>query len=61
LHEIAEGCMDLPSPLYLKNIELKYKYSDWELARTKFPIQLPIQGYIQSQNKYSIDSDNLKL
>ena len=48
-------------PQYLRNIELKYKLSDWELARTKTPICLPIQGYIQSEKKYSIDLDNLKL
>ena len=48
-------------PLYLRNIELKYKLSDWELARTKSPIHLPVQGYIQSKNHYSIDLDNLKL
>ena len=48
-------------PQYLRNIELKYKLSDWELARTKTPIHLPVQGYIQSQNHYSIDLDNLKL
>jgi hypothetical protein len=38
---------------------LKYKHSDWELARTKIPIQLPVQGYIQSQHNYFIDSHNL--
>ncbi len=47
-------------PLYLRNIQLKYKLSDWEQARTKNPIQLPVQGYIQTQNHYSIDYDNLK-
>ena len=46
-------------PLHLRNIELRYKLSDWELARTKIPIQLPVQGYIQSQINYSIDSHNL--
>ena len=48
-------------PLYLRNIELKYKLSDWELARTKIPLQLPVQGYIQAQNNYSIDAHNLNL
>ncbi len=49
-------------PLYLRNKELKYKHSEWELARTNIPIQLPVQDsqeYIQSQNYYSIDPDNL--
>ncbi len=46
-------------PLNLRNIELRYKLSDWELARTKIPIQLPIRGYIQSQHNYSIDIHNL--
>ncbi len=44
---------------FLRNIELKYKHSDWELAQTKVPIQLPVQGYIQSQHNYSVDSHNL--
>ncbi len=48
-------------PLYLRNIKLKYRLSDWKLARTKIPIQLPVQGYIQAQNNYSIDSDHLNL
>ena len=48
-------------PLYLRNIELKYKLSDWELARTKIPLQLPVQGYIQAQNNYSVDAHNLNL
>ena len=48
-------------PQYLRNIELKYKLSDWELARTKTPICLPIQGYIQSEKTYSIDLYNLNL
>ena len=48
-------------PLYLRNIQLKYKLSDWEVARTKTPIHLPVQGYIQAQNNYSIDSENLNL
>ena len=39
-------------PLYLRNIQLKYKLSDWEVARTKTPIHLPVQGYIQAQNNY---------
>ena len=48
-------------PSYLRNIELKYKLSDWELARTKNPIHLPVQGYIQSDKNRAIDFDNLKL
>jgi hypothetical protein len=48
-------------PQKLRNVELKYKLSDWELARTKTPIIMPIHGYIQSENNYSIDLDNLKL
>ena len=47
-------------PLYLRNIQLKYKLSDWELARTKTPIRLPVQGYIQSKKQRAIDYDNLK-
>jgi hypothetical protein len=31
-------------PLYLRNIQLKNKLSDWEVARTKTPIHLPVQG-----------------
>ena len=46
-------------PLHLRNIQLRYKLSDWELARTKIPVQLPIHGYIQSQDNYSIDFHNL--
>ena len=46
-------------PPHLRNIQLKYKLSDWELAQTKIPIQMPVQGYIQSQNNYSIDFHNL--
>ncbi len=34
-------------PPNLRNIELKYSLSDWELARTTTPIKLPVQGYIQ--------------
>ena len=52
----AERC-----PQNLRNIELKYKHSDWELARTKTPICLPIEGYIQSINHKALDLDNLKL
>ncbi len=46
-------------PLYIRNIELRYKRSDWELARTEFPIRLPVQGYIQTKNHYSIDFHQL--
>ena len=46
-------------PPNLRNIELKYRLSDWELARTKIPMRLPVQGYIQSRKKYSIDFDQL--
>ena len=46
-------------PPHLRNIELRYKLFDWELDGTKIPIQLPVQGYIQSQNNYSIDFHNL--
>ena len=46
---------------YLKNVELKYKLSDWELARTKTPVHLPVQGYIQSEKNHATDFDNLKL
>ena len=42
-------------PLYLRNIQLKYKLSDWELARTKTPIHLPVHGYIQSDKQRAID------
>jgi hypothetical protein len=52
----AERC-----PQNLRNIELKYKHSDWELARTKTPICLPIEGYIQSMNHKALDLDNLNL
>ena len=48
-------------PPFLKNVELKYKLSDWELARTKTPIHLHVQGYIQSVSKHAVEFDNLKL
>ena len=48
-------------PLYLQNIQLKYKLSEWELARTKTPIRLPVEGYIQSKKQRAIDYDNLKV
>ena len=47
-------------PHYLRNIEFKYKLSDWELARTKTPIHLPVQGYIQSNKIFSKDLHNQK-
>ena len=47
-------------PLYLRNIEFKYKLSDWELARTKTPIHLPVQGYVQSDKNFSKELHNLK-
>ena len=47
-------------PLYLRNVEFKYKLSDWDLARTKTPIHLPVEGYIQSKDNYSKDLHNLK-
>ena len=46
-------------PPNLRNIELRYKCCDWVLARTKIPIQLPVQGYIQTKNHYSIDLHSL--
>ncbi len=46
-------------PPNLRNIELKYSLSDWELARTNTPIKLPVQGYIQSKKNYYIVLDNL--
>ena len=48
-------------PLYLGNVELKYKLSDWELARTETPIRLPVQGYIQTEKNFSIDLHNLNV
>jgi hypothetical protein len=48
-------------PKILRNIELKYKLSDWELARKKMPICLPIKGYIQTTNHYIIDVYNLDM
>ena len=30
-------------PLNLRNVQLRYLLSDWELARTKSPIQLPVR------------------
>ena len=36
-------------PPNLRSIELKFSLSDWELARTKTPIKLPVQGYIQTK------------
>ena len=46
-------------PPNLRNIELRYQCCDWVLARTKIPIQLPVQRYIQSKNNYSIDFHSL--
>jgi hypothetical protein len=46
-------------PPNVRNIELKYSLADWELARTKTPIRLPVHGYIQSQHNFSIDLYNL--
>jgi len=43
----------------VRNIELKYSLADWELARTKTPIRLPVHGYIQSKHNFSIDLYNL--
>jgi hypothetical protein len=42
---------------------VKYKLFDWELARTKTPIQRPVQGYIQSDKQRAIDRgyDSLKI
>ena len=39
-------------PPNLRSIELKFSLSDWEIARTKTPIILPVQGYIQSKHNY---------
>jgi hypothetical protein len=41
-------------PPNIRNIELKYSLADWELARTKTPIRLPVHGYIQSKHSFSI-------
>ncbi len=46
-------------PPNVRNIELKYSLADWELAPTKTPILLPVHGYIQSKNNFSIDLYNL--
>ena len=46
-------------PPNVRNIELKYSLADWELARSDTPIRLPIHGYIQSKNHFSIDLYNL--
>ena len=48
-------------PKFLRYIELRYKLSDWELARQKTPICLPIKGYIQTTNHHSIDFYNLDI
>jgi hypothetical protein len=47
--------------LDLRNIQLKYKLSDWELARTKTPIHLHVQIYIQSDKQRAIDYEGLKV
>ena len=47
-------------PLHLRNIEFKYKISDWEVARTHTPVRLPVQGYIQTENHHTKDLYNLK-
>jgi len=41
-------------PPNIRNIELKYSLADWELARTKTPIRLPVHGYIQSKHSFAI-------
>jgi hypothetical protein len=43
-------------PLYLRNVELKYKLFDWEHARTK---TYKHQGYIQSDINYSVTFEKI--
>ncbi len=62
--EIEMKCLVLGKQrflLHLRNIPLKNKLSDWELARTTTPRHLPVQGYIQSDRQRAIDDDSLKL
>jgi hypothetical protein len=54
LVQLAEGF-----PPNVRNIELKYSLAEWELARTKTRIRLPVHGYIQSKDNFSIDVYNL--
>jgi hypothetical protein len=46
-------------PVYTKNVEIKYKLADLEVALNNPPNQLHITGYIQSQRQMNIDSSNL--
>ena len=46
-------------PIHTRNVEIKYKLSDLELALHNPPHQLPITGYIQSERQKKIDSGNL--
>jgi hypothetical protein len=52
--EVEMKCLALVAqrfPLHLRNLQLKVKISDWELARIEIPICLPVQGYIQSERQ----------
>ena len=49
----------LPLPKNIQSIELKYKLSDWDLARTQLPIKLSVQGYYQAAAHRTMDRDNL--
>jgi hypothetical protein len=59
-NELKRLIMEAERRPQLRNIDLKYKLSDWE-ARTKTPIRLPVQGYIQTANHTFIDFDHLNL
>ena len=46
-------------PNNIRNVEMKYKLSDLEVAFNNPPNQLPVTGYIQSEPQHKIESGNL--
>ncbi len=44
---------------FLRNVELKYKLLDLEVALTEAHIHLSVSGYIRSDRKHKVDSRNL--
>ena len=46
-------------PMNTRNVEIKYKLSDLDLALNNPPNQLPVTGYIQSERQKKIESGTL--
>ena len=46
-------------PPNLRNVQLKYKVSELEVALNKTPITLHVTGYIQSPQNYGVELHNL--